>query len=586
MRKKFLFVLAAVLLLPALMWGQGLSTTSTGLTSLQYDFSYGVFWNEMDKAVNVGSDFSTLSNNFLFGGIGNLNKGIAIGTVGSSLGNPVWLGLYKAGSTPWSVFGGFHKLGVAAATSSQTQYIGLNTETVVSGTTTTTYPWYSQVTQTDYSAPWYNEIDDEAQFLIDIGALNLGAYLHVTLTNNTISTANTTVVDTYQYRTSPANTAPVTTAVDYTRTTTATDLSDGAGGPGIDNMIQLGVPVYVKGLEATANILVGYHWLDASITNSQTFTVPQDPATALASPYTNTVQNDTIIRGSEIPVQVNLFKDFGPIFGSHPDNKFTLGAAVNANLMGATYSTANITQDYTFVIAGAATPSTRSEVTDSRAFAGTLGFSGYLTASHSFYVDPAADVHFGVIPGVTAGYLSTPLGVKVNTETAVTRVDGDADGAFTSAADTITTVTTTYTNQMTQQNGTLANASVDNDIVVVCSLPTGFMFQIAPWFGFTLGAQPSLTAVWTFTKTTAATTQVQTVVADGTGTVATTTVATAGSGNVTNQFAATYSVSVPHDLGVRIGVPGNVMLYIDVAGAVSGGIWDFRNLRIQGVIPM
>lgn len=583
MRKLLICVLVAVFLLPALMWGQ----QNTGLTSLQNDFSFGVFWNELDKAVNVGKDFSALSNDYLFGGLGNLNNQDTIGTFTSALADPVWVGCYMAGAMPWSLFGGAHHSGGPAADASATVYTGPNTETVVSGTTSTDYYWYNQISTSEYTVPAYTQINDSVQFLFDLGGFNLGAFLNVSLQNATVPTVNFVTTDTYQHRTSLPNVVP-TLATDYTRTTTQTDLTDGSGNPGIQNGISLGIPIFLKGLNATANLRVGYTWIDMSTTSVVTYSVPAYSAaipTFAPGTFTNTERDDTLVTGSEIPINVDLEKAFAPLWGSHPDNEFKVGVGAGVSFASAKYSTVFIEQDYTYVVAGASTPAQRSWDTYDSTYTGIRNLGVGVNASHSVYLDPAANVSVGFVPRLDLTYRYQPIGIKTKSEVAVNRTDGDADGDFTSAADTIVTVTTTNYNQVA---GTLGptDESVDQVIQFDVELPSALKFQVLPWFGLTLGARPYLTGAFTITKTTGATFQETVTIADGTGAVTGTAVTNRETGDVTTAHEMAWTVGVDHNLGVSIGVPGGIMLYVDVSGALASGIWDFQGLVIQGVIPL
>lgn len=582
MRKLACCFLVILFLLPALAWSQ-----NTGLTSLQNDFSFGVFQNELDKALNVGKDFTSLSSDYLFGGLGNLNRVATIGAMTSTLANPVWVGYYKAGAMQWSLFGAAHHTNGPAAGASATQYIGLNTETVPSGTTSTDYYWYSQVSTSAFTVPAFRQLNDSVQFLFDLGGLNVGAFLNVSLQNATVVAANFETTNTYQYRTSLPAVVP-TVATDYTQTTTQTDVSDGAGNPGIVNSISLGVPVYLKGLNASANLRVGYSWVDLSTTYARTYTVPASSGTIptfAAGTFTNTEQNDTIVRGSDVPINLDVEKAFAPLWGSHPDNELTLGIGVGATLTSAQYSDVLITQDYTFVVAGAATAAARNWDTDDLDYATTVGFDIGANASHSFYFDPAPTVRVGFVPRLDLSYTNQPAGVRVAGEVDVARTDGDADGAFGTVADTIVTTTTTYFNQMEDTTG-LIDESVDHIFEFDAALPSALKFQVLPWFGLVLGARPYLTGVFTITKSTTATFEETQITADGTGAVATTDVLTRETPNVSATHGMAWTVGVDHNLGVDIGIPGGIMLSVDVSAALFAGVWDFKNLVIQGVIPL
>jgi hypothetical protein len=582
MRKLLLCVLAIVFLLPALMWGQ-----NTGLISLQNDFSFGVFGNELDKAVNVGKGFTALSNNYLFGGLGNLNNLATIDAFTSLFADPVWVGYYSTGAMPWSLFGGAHHTSGPAAGTSATLYTNPNTETVVSGTTSTDYYWYAQISTSEYTVPAFRQINDSVQFLLDLGGLNIGAFLNVSLQNSTLPAQNFATTDTYQYNTSGVGVVP-TPVTDYTRTTTQTDLTDGAGGPGIQNSLSLGIPVYLKSLNATANLRVGYSWMDVSTTYERIFTVPASSGTIptfAAGTFRNTEQDDVLMTGGGVPISLDVEKAFAPLWGSHPDNAFKVGLDTWATFSSAKYSTIVITQDYTFVVAGAATRTARNWDTYDATYSGALDLGVGVNASHSFYFDPVANVSVGFVPRLDLVYRNQPAGQKTGDEVTVNRIDGDADGAFTSAADTIVTTTTTNYNQMVDSTGPI-DESVGNVFEFDVALPSALKFQVLPWFGLAMGARPYVTGALTITKATGRTFEETVTTADGTGAVISTVVTNRQTGAVTTTNVMAWTVGVDHNLGVNIGIPGGIMLYVDVAGAVDSGVWDFKNLVIQGVIPL
>ncbi|MDA3940554.1 MAG: hypothetical protein PF693_14805 [Spirochaetia bacterium] len=132
MRKVFLLF---VILLTLTVF---VSAQNTGITSVFNDSSVGIFENELDWAVNVGSEFATLNYNYLFAGLANLEKLEVDTNAGfDNGGSPLWGGFYKAGENPWSVFAGFTASDSAGNQSSGT----INTAGGTTTDGTTTWQW-------------------------------------------------------------------------------------------------------------------------------------------------------------------------------------------------------------------------------------------------------------------------------------------------------------------------------------------------------------------------------------------------------------------------------------------------------------
>jgi hypothetical protein len=582
MRKIAISAFVLLLLAGGLAWTQNL-----GLTSLLSDFSFGVFWNELDVALNVGNlgiYAPQLSSDYLFAGLGNLNQSDNISTFTAGTGDPMYFGLYRQAKRPWSLFGGFYHADAPLEVGSDTTYTP--SAPVVVGTET--YYFNTQVVETDYRTPIYQDIEDAVQVIFDLGALNVGAVLGVYLEDVTDPANNYELTETNNYDSAPGGDPPEET-LDWTRTEIVGDRSDGAGGPGVDNLILLDLPVYLKAMNAIANLRTGFGWWNASQTRSEEYTVPENAGTIpgfAAGTFTDTEQDDTLVKGISIPLELDFDLGLAPLWGGNPRNKFLLGAGAWTALYSMTVSDVLITQDYTFVPGGSATAAARNDDTDDYSFGLTASFGADATVAHSLYFEPAANVVVGFVPTLQVAYEYLPAGVKVSERTQVDRTDGDADGEFSSAADTVSTATTTYYDAMMSPAGVLGDASADNVIGIALALPSALKFQVADWFGITLGARPRLEADFTLAKTTGQTASSVTTVVDGTGAAVSETTVNAQTGDITRENSTNWTFAVDHNVGVQLGVPGGIVLYVDVSAAVTGGVWDFESLIVQGVIPL
>ena len=580
MAKKFLlFTVMMFLLMAVITWSQPL-TPFTQQTSLQWDFSRGVLWNELDQALNIGPWFSELANSYCFGGLGNMNKEDTLTTAGM----PVWGGFYHAGAIPWSVFNGVEKLGLTPEIADDEAYTWLFEDVVVAPTTTRHW-WAATQTTMAYTVPLFTQLTDAAQFLIGLGGLNTGLYLELDLNNTTDPLQNYTETFTDNYNTAGVGVVPVVLQ-DYTRTIVNKDLTDGAAGIGIDNTITAGIPVYI----ATGNlhhyvfVSAGYNWWDMSTNNTETYTVPQDPADTLGGTYTNIEENSVTFKGSLITPAIEYVLAMPGFLGRHPQNEFQVDITAGAQIDSMTLGTNYTDQVYTFAPAGAATATTRDYDTDDFTFGSTMGFNGAVAARHSFFFDLHPSIEFGMIPEFAVSYSSAPVGQNLQTWVQVNRVDVDNNGVFTSAADTIQTVTTTYYNSM-MVAGAVVNASTDNNLTFTLTVPAALKFQIVPWLGVTLGASPKFEFQNTTTVTQGTETSVTTENALGDGTVVTTTVVNQQTSSSTTSYTRNFTVEVVHGMGVHFNLPADIVLYVDVAAAVVG-VWDFRYLKVQAVIPL
>ena len=176
-----------LLLFILLAFATFVSAQNTGITSVFNDSSVGIFENELDWAVNVGSEFTTLNYNYLFAGLANLEKVEVDTNVGfDNGGGPLWGGFYKAGENPWSAFAGFTASDSAGNMPGGT--VTTNLSTVVG---TTTHQWDDSVTETEYTANrLFDDMSFAGQYLFMLGDFNTGAYFGMDVDNSLTVQAN------------------------------------------------------------------------------------------------------------------------------------------------------------------------------------------------------------------------------------------------------------------------------------------------------------------------------------------------------------------------------------------------------------
>lgn len=580
MRRCLLFIGAGLLVFTT--W---VSAQSTGLTSLQSDFSYKVFTNELDGALSVletgsGPGFSQLNHTYYFGGIGNLEKQPTIGAPAV----PLWFGYFSNSllPMPMSAFLALNNSGGVAGTNTTTPSGG-TTVGVTSGTTTTNYTWYNTKTEVKQKATPFTTLNDQAQFLTRIAGINLGLYTNVNLNNNSTPGTNyTQVVSTY-YNTAAGGTKP-TTALSKTTTSVFEALN-------LNNTIDVQIPAFMKtGNLGNFGLLgVSYNGVNTSTNATVTGTVPKDPAAGYPGSYTNTTVNGITQHNNTTAVNLQYTAYLPAFVVKNKDDSFFAGINGTYNIHGQKYVSENITQIENYASAGASpTNGTRTDVAPevTRSYKGALDFNVNANAGQSFYFDLGSEARLGLIPQVNVGFSMTQNGNPLTKQVSVTHVDVNGDGSFSSNGDTSTTTTTTYANTAGTPGTSLITTS---KLSTSLSVPVAIKFQPKGWWiDFIIGADPVLTYAYnSATTATAYQSSTQTVNATVGGTSTTTTVNTTPLSNPsTTTNTSTWTGTLNHNFGVQVNINDNVKFDVDVAGAIAGGIWDFRDLTVQGIVAL
>ena len=593
-KMKKMIMLLLLVVLPVMLFAQ-----NTGLTSLEADFSYNLFPNELDAALNVGEAFSQLNNFYLFCGIGNLVKIVNSSAMTASATNLLWAGLFQPGTFPYSLFGGGYLETVPTSPASGMTYAWGAPVPVVSGTDTTNYQWITNQTDIQYEVPLFERLVKKVQFLTLLGQMNIGAYISLDLINYTNPTNNYTSIYTETYNTAGAGVAP-SVANDYVRTTKYIDRRD-TGTPanaGLRNTVELMVPVYVKNgtLEQFINAGASMNWTDRTTGYSGTNApvsdilggVPTDPADTLGGTFTN-VENDQFTRlNSDLGINANYTLQVPGFFGGNAKDRFAIGVEADINVLNGTYKWEEFLQDVTFTPGAAAfTTSTRSESSTVYTLSPAINYDATLHVQHSFYFPLAGMAEFGIMPYIEGSYAMNQTSPDVASSVNIMKNDADADGLFTNALDSIITTTNSYTNTVMTNAGTVGNKSSIQTIKVNASLPSALKVKPAGWlFGLILGAEPYCNITYSLTTTSTAENSSIVNAVDGTGVVISNTNTNAESSYSTSTTGITYSMGLLHNAGAFFDLNEDVHLSVNINSSVAGGVWDIRNLIIQGIIKL
>jgi hypothetical protein len=431
-------------------------------------------------------------------------------------------------------------------------------------------------TETTYTANrLFDDMDFAGQYLFMLGDFNTGAYFNMDVTDSSAQASNYETVQDWYYNSTGAGVMP-TPLADYTREITETDKD-------FLYSYSLGVPFFTQmvNMEHEANVLIDLDFLNLSTSFSDTFSAPADAALPL---FTNTEADDITEKTTFLGFNADYTLTKPGIWGKDSGNEFFFGGGFGFDVETPTYSEVLTEQDISYAGGGAAgVLDVRNADTLDDTFTAGFDFNIEARAGHSFFYDLGPMVTFGLSPEASLGF-SMDNDALLDKEVAVNRADVDADGAFTSAADTITTTTTTYTNSIDNVGG---------DSTSVIDITTGFTLPVAAtiapekWpFFITLGSRADLQLVNSITNTKTAVDSVRTVAVDGTGAAVSDTTVEALSSDETSVMDNSILVEATHNIGMTMPIGEYVKLDValDLGGATN--IIDFKNLVIQVIIAM
>ena len=577
----FILILVLFMLLPAAIWSQ---------SSLVSQASFGLFPNAYDAAGNVSDagrqpTFSSLERNYLFGGLTNFYN---LPTGAQYTGVPFTIGYYRAGDNPWSVFSD-----TLIDTESSTRANGVTATTtarkdVTLGTDITGYTWTDSSTenQYDYLEAW--DVSAGARFLLGLKPMNIGLGANVSFEQkadtawpdaDTWADFNRTLTETWSYDTAAAiPTQEPTPAVDYTKTSVLSF-------PDTEFILDFGIPAFFRigdgGLFAEAGFT--YAKRDQSWSQTESYTPPQD---AVPGTFFDAVTEDTVtdVTGS-IALDLDTILSLNPIKGDHQDDHFDIGlnGGFQKNTAEESVST-TIVQDFTYTGSGAAlqvadaggAPPQDDITTQTRE--GTTAFDVNVYAQHFNYHNLGDQAVLGMAPRLQVGTAYSPLVSTYPTQSVtVSKTDGNADGLYDNALDTIDTTTATFYNY--DDGGNF-------DIITSFSLPAAVTFRPnnGP-FGVTVGADVGVDFTVRKVKDIPATFQSTITAVDGTGAVAVPTIGvnsiTAETRTETVSTTTAWNFNAEYALGINFFLPNDATINIIFKGA----FWNDR-LEIAAYIPL
>ena len=567
------------------------SQISFPVTSLQSGVSFGLFPNVMDASFNLISfgdmdNFRTLNNNYLFVGLSNFWD---LTTTSVSSAKPAQAGFYHKGPMPWSV------LGAAYATTTNSGFnngiSSSTTATKVTGTAPdlTNNVWVTQTINDQYVWLDAASYDVGSQFLIQMGGISTGLVIQYYYKQDysgagaaTWAANNRTETETNYYDTAIATAAP-NPAVDYTVTRTWSS-------PDTYTEIIGAVPLFLEFDSVQLSTVTSVDFVMYDGTTFSTYSGGVGPTTEIYSDpvgpgpaggiYTNTEANSDVVKYKSVIIGSGSTVVLPALFKGNKNNRLevSLGGNVGFFMHDPEVDT-YITQTYNYPGGGAdPTASTRSVQTKTTNYAGMTYYKVMAKVRHYLYFDFGPAV-FGVSPIIDASVENNPyLGYTPfykTSSTEVVRVDGDNDGAFTSAADTITTTTTTYNNY---------DDGIPFELRVTVMAPASLKFHQEKWpFGVTLGADVGVT--YTIDFTTDVTDRTSTVhhQEDGTGTVLDNTTTTAATGYTVTDVTQSWIFTNWFKLGLNFFLPNDITIDVILN---SSNLLQFDALTAQVNIPL
>ena len=548
--------------------------------SISDEISAGLFRNEIDAALTVnesgsGPTLRTLGVPYLLAGLANLNGTANTSTTAFGPLNPLWMALAIPGEVPWSALLGTGATGFTPAaadvtTTTATTTVGLDNYDYVD----------NQQTITNTSLP-FREMNAVAQVLFALAQLNVGLYVQYFFDENAAyitasgSEENVTITEVVSFD-NGGGAAPPVVETAYTRSAANTQRNR------TTNIIAM-VPFYLAAgeMQHWGALTVDHRVVDNTRSDTTSYTDANTAYTTVVAPTvvpTEDTQND-LVRTTNILLDYVL--SLPPLLGGG-GNLFRVGGQAGVILRGADTNAA--VQNGTFEYDGAGTTTNNLTDTDTttRTVESGLYIDPTINVSHLFEYKPDPQVDVSFEPGLAFTVDWGELYPSVTGDTQTVNTDGDADGLFDSAADSVDTTTTTYTNAGWSGGAVVAQAE-EFVIDTTFSLPMAIKVKPENWpFGITASATPSIQYTRTQTTTLGNTTTATTVFADGLGTTASTDVSTTS----TPETVATtsgWNITATQAFGLNFEFPGGVKADVKLNLA---NFLAFDSLTAQVIAPL
>jgi hypothetical protein len=573
----------AVVLAALLFCGSAYAQTIPTIQSALSTASFGLFVGPLDAATSVADSgpqptFTKLKDSYFFGGLSNFGSpNFAILPTGSQFSNiPFILGYYSAGKQPWSVFGDAL---VNNTLTGLSDFTVVNTPASKTGPPNTSFAWNAQTTETKYAFQQAWNVNGGGQFIMNLGALNLGLILAGDYFQDASGTAiatwaanNSTTTVTRYYDTAAALVAPTPT-VNYTDTTVVSK-------PDTQLDLTLGVPFYVPLGDVGLMIAprVGYTSNDVSSSTKRTLSVPQGAAGfGPITPMDISIADTT----GTIRTYLNSTLYLKPIFKGSPDNMLLI--SLNGSLFVHTASNMVSSQNFFALSAagnGAAitTATGGQNVTTTSTRAGATEYAISPSIQHLLYFPLGPGATWAMGPMINLSLNFTPTNLVYSTQdVTVTSTDGSATGDqnFTDAADTITTQTTTRSHN--NDGGTW-------NIVTGVSLPTAVTFQPsgAP-FSVTVGGNVGIAQTYGIVTKVTEVDSFSTVTTNGLGVVTSPLATSSAPASYSNtSSSSSWQFTAQYGLDIAFLIPGDARIDVLFIAWTA----QLPAFAIQGTIPM
>ena len=577
-----------ILVLTLLLIATSLAAQNIGVSSLQSTFSYGVFENELDTAASVdetgpGPGFSELESKYLFAGLSNLELVTNRGGATATLVNPLSLGYYQPGETPWSLFSGLYMGDFLPASVPNVTFPGtLQTKTLANGDT---YDYEDEMLVEEPKTAFAAEANLSAQFLIGLGGLNIGGYAIYRLNDTATydaTTANYIATQSFYY---DAEAGDNTVAPDIQTGYTTTE--DNTTWDRVST-VGIGVPVFIRtgDLGHLASLSIDLDVEKVGAETSFTYSdIDTNYGTAIGAATYVALDRD-IDTGVETDIDIDYELTLPALFGENARNEFTAGVQLGTVIKGYSAEATQEINDIEYVVGNPKVDRLDERTTVTTETAAALGINAMIMADHSFYYDLAESTTFGIVPTATLGFTRIPDRPFVTSDAEIVYQDNNDDGDFTDAGDTLTYTTDNYTNYgYDVTTGTVAPQEIVTNFTATISLPAAIQISPEGWiFGLTVGAEPELEYNLQNTAVATATSSQTTRVDNGDGSVNT---AEDTAFNATEQgYSSTshiWNATVAHNIGMNFAFAGGVTADVRVNFT---NFLELDDLTAQVIIPL
>ncbi len=531
--------------------------------------SFGLFTNELDASMEVGSDFLDLEDTFIFGGLTNFQQ-MGIESQSSRL-STITAGAHVDGEMPWS---GLLSLDITNPTNlvANTSIDTFNYDTQASNGVP--LPWIEEQEKTTYAGKMADTIRNSYLFVTELDGNVIGADLGIFIDNSNFdpSTNNFDRTTTYYYDASatPGTTEP-DPEVDYT-------VHEQKSTKDNSSTVSLVVPYYIPGTDAETTY-TGILDISSSDLSSTVRTSYSDTADSSFT-ETDILHDDTKLSAFMFDIGGMMEKKLPSLFGGDDkDFAYQVFGTIGLSFMQQSEITESLEKVYT---AGSpAVDSTYNKDTIDKISTPSLKLQLFAGASHSFSYDLGNGINLKMRPSAQVGLVSygSNLVSMLKEKVEVDTTDKNDDGEIVEGTDRIVTTTTTYTNTTILGTDKERITSLDLALEGTCALN----YQPEGWkVGFTLGSNMGWYSS-AYITTSKMSTWTETEVDNDAGAI-TTTVTKGDSGNGNSSDLVFFRrPMISNDLCINVDIAENFSMYVKFNGVE---LTDIGNLTIQSIIAL